>query len=161
TAPVAGATDTLHGHRNRSRRSDLAYEIDRPDIDAQFERGRCDQRFQLTGFEATFRVQANLARETPVMRGDEFCAEALCKMMRDTFRQPPCINEYERGPMLADERGDAIVDLVPLFVRAHRSELARRHFNGQVELTPRRDLDDDRIGTAGAREKSGDQLDRF
>ena len=62
-APVAGAADALHGHRNRSRRSNLTDEIDRADVDAELERRRRDDHAQLAGSSDAVRRRGAILRD--------------------------------------------------------------------------------------------------
>ena len=55
-APVAGAAYALHGYGDRSGRRDLADEVDRADVDAEFERGGGDEDLALAGLEALLGV---------------------------------------------------------------------------------------------------------
>ena len=56
--PVAGAADALQRHRDRARRADLADQVHRADIDAQFERSRRHHRAQFAVLQPRFGFQA-------------------------------------------------------------------------------------------------------
>ena len=113
------------------------------------------------GLETLLRIEAGLARQTSVMCGHDIRAKPLGQMHRQPLAQPACVHEHQRRSMLLNKRGDPVVDLVPELVGRDRSQLASRHFDGEIERATRRDLDDDRIGPARAREKARDQLDGF
>ena len=66
--PVAGAADALQRHGDRSRRADLADQIDRSDIDAQFERCRRDHRAQLAVLQPLLGLETQSARQASMMR---------------------------------------------------------------------------------------------
>ena len=86
-APVTGATDALQRHRNRPRRTDLAHQIDRANIDAKLQRSRRHQHFDFAFFQLSLRIEAQLARQTAMMRGDIVFAQPLAQMMRNALRQ--------------------------------------------------------------------------
>ena len=56
--PVAGAPDALQRDRDRARRADLAHQVHRADVDAQFERRRRHHRAQFAGFQPLLRPPA-------------------------------------------------------------------------------------------------------
>ena len=51
---VTRTPDALQEGRDRTRRSDLTDQFNRTDVDAEFERRRCDQRLEITGPEPGF-----------------------------------------------------------------------------------------------------------
>ena len=75
--PVAGAADPLQRDRDPAGRADLAHQVDRPDIDAKFERCSRDHGAQFARFEPRFGIQPQLARETSMMRKHDVFAEPL------------------------------------------------------------------------------------
>ena len=75
--PVARAADALQERRDPVRRAELADEIDVADVDAQFERRRRDERFQLAGLQPLLGLEPMLFREAAVMRRDGVLAEPL------------------------------------------------------------------------------------
>ena len=77
--PVAGAADALQRDGDRARRADLADQIHRADIDAQFERRRRHHRAQLAVLEPRFRFEAQSARQAAVMRQHGILAQPLGK----------------------------------------------------------------------------------
>ena len=50
-------------------------------------------------------------------------------MVRDALGEPPRVDEHERRPVLLNQRGDAVVDLLPHLVRRDRPELVLRDFD--------------------------------
>ena len=123
-----GAADALHGDGDRSRRSDLAHEIDRADVDAELERRRGDERRCSSPLFSRCSASSRILRDRlPWCAATAFVAEPLGEVMRDALGQPPRVDEDERRAVLRDERGDAVVDLVPQLVRRRRrpSSLAR------------------------------------
>ena len=157
--PVAGAADALQSGCDRTRRTDLANQIDRADIDSEFERRGRDESLHFAGLQLIFRVETQLAREAAVMRGHRIFSQAFREMMRHSFREAARVYKNERRAMLPNQLGDAVVNLVPHFMRGDRAKFARRNFDGQIERALMPDLHDHRIGTAAAREKMCDQLD--
>src|SRR5580658_3211771 len=61
--------------------------------------------------------------------------------------------------MLLNERGDALVDLVPHFVGGDGAEFAGGDFDGEIEAAALCDFDDDGRGPFAAGEKLTDEFD--
>ena len=95
-APVPRAANPLQSYRNGARRADLNNQIDRADVDSEFERCRRDQNFNLSFFELLLRGQAQLAGQTSMMRGNVVFTQPLCQMMRHALDQPARVDEYQR-----------------------------------------------------------------
>src|SRR5450631_3687676 len=66
--PVSGAADALQRHGDGARRTDLAHQFNRANVDAQFERRRRYHGAQLAAFQPGFRYQAQAARQAAMMR---------------------------------------------------------------------------------------------
>ncbi len=79
--------------------------------------------------------------------------------MRNALRQPSRVHEDQRGPMLLHQFRNAVVDLVPHFVRRHRPKLARGNFDSEIEFASLCDLHDRRRGPSVSGEKLRDQFD--
>ena len=99
---VSRSADALQRDGDRSRRSDLADEIDGADVDAQLERRGGDDRLELSGFELLFGRQPQLARQAAVMREHRVFAEPLGQMVRHALGQPPRVDEDERRFVFAE-----------------------------------------------------------
>ena len=95
------------------------------------------------------------------MRGDIFFAEPLAQLVRHRSAMPPRVHEDQRRAMLLDQFDEPVVDLVPHFVDGDGTKCAARDFDGQIELPPVADVDDDRVGAAVAGQKVGDFFDGF
>ena len=93
-------------------------------------------------FQAALGFEAQLAREAAVVRQDGVFAEALREMMRHALGQAARVDEDKRGAVLADELGDAVVDLAPHFVGGDGAELVARDFDGQFHRAAVADVDD-------------------
>ena len=65
---MTGPANSLQTGGNRAGRTDLTDEIHGTDIDAEFQRGRCDDDARLAALEPLFSRQANLARKAAMMR---------------------------------------------------------------------------------------------
>src|SRR5208283_4202011 len=65
---VSRAPDTLQETRDRTRRADLANQIDIADVDAEFERSGCDKRFELALLETMLGVAPLLLGHAAMMR---------------------------------------------------------------------------------------------
>ena len=158
-AGVVGAADALQEGRDAPRRSDLADELDRPDVDAELERGSRDERLEIAGAQARFDAVAPVLGEAAVVRGDDVVAETLAELVREAFGQPPGVHEHEGGAVLEDERGDAVEHVRHLLGTRDRLELTFRQLDREVEraLVP---AVDDRGERPIADQQPGDGLDR-
>src|SRR5271167_234817 len=96
SAPVAGAANALQTNRNRTRRANLANQIDTAYINSKLEGGGGYQCADFPRFEFSFGDKAKLARETAVMCGDGVLSHAFAQMMRHTFGETARVNEDER-----------------------------------------------------------------
>ena len=81
--------------------------------------------------------------------------------MRNSLRQPPCVDEYQGGAMLLDQLYQAVVNFVPHFVGGDGAKLACRHFHCKIELAFVSHIHDDRLWAAIASQKSGYFFDRL
>ena len=129
--PVASAAHALQRHRDGPRRADLADQIDRADIDTQFERGGGHHGAQFAIFETLLGIQAQRARQAAMVRQDGVFAQAFGQMVGHALGQAARIDEDERGAVGADELGRAVVDLVPHFVGGDGAEFVARHLHRQ------------------------------
>ena len=77
SAPVSRTAHALQCHGDRSRRTDLADQIDGADVDAEFERSRRHQQAHLAVLQLAFGLQAQLARKAAVMRRHLVFAQSL------------------------------------------------------------------------------------
>ena len=100
---VARAADALQERRDAVRRADLADEIDVADVDAELERGRGDERLQLSVLEARLGVEPRFLRQAAVMRRHRVFAEPFAQLPRDPLRHPSRVDEDERRAMRGDE----------------------------------------------------------
>ena len=169
-APLGRAADgvprpahTLKQRRNAMRRPDLTDQVDVPDIDAELERCGGDERFQRAGLETMLGVEAPFLGETSMVSGDRVFTDPVAEMSRDALRHPPRIDEYQRRPVFSNQRGQAIVVLLPHLVGHDRIERRLRDLDGQVDLAPVALVDDCAAATivAGADEKARDFVDRL
>ena len=88
------------------------------------ERGRSDQRLELSSLEALLGVAPTIgAEKAPVVTGHVLCAKAAWPQpRRDALGLLARVDEDERGPVLAHERRHTLVDFLPDFVRADRAQ---------------------------------------
>ena len=129
-------SDALEERRDAVRRSDLADEVDVTDVDAELQRCRRHERFQPAALQPDFGVEAILFREAAVMRSDRVLAEAVAEMAGQALGHAARVHEDERGAMFLDQRGEAVVVLLPHFVRHDRLERGARRLERQIHLTP-------------------------
>ncbi len=62
-------------------------------------------------------------------------AQPLAQIAGRPLGQAPCVHKDQRGPVLADQLGDPVVDLLPNLARHHRLQRRTRDLDPQVELT--------------------------
>src|SRR5581483_6582635 len=140
---------TLQERRDRTRRRELADEVDVADVDAELERRRGHERPQLAALQALLGREALLAREAAVVRGHGVLAEQLAQVPRRTFGHAPRIDEDERRAMLLDELGETRVYLRPGVARHHGFERRRRQLDRQIALAGIAEIDDFAIERLG------------
>ena len=161
---VARPTNTLQRHPDRTRRADLAHQVDRPDVDPELERGRRDDRAQVARLQLSFGRLAELARKTPVVSQHGVGPQTLLQMMGHPLGEPTGVDEDEGRPMGLDELGHPVVDLRPHFVGGNDSEILLGHLDRDVELPVMTRVDDGRGGAFSGgrpRKKLGDVPDRI
>src|SRR5205814_271395 len=69
-AAVVGPADPLQEGGDAARRTDLAHELDRADVDPELERRGGHERAQVAGPQARLDAVAPLLRQRTVVRGD-------------------------------------------------------------------------------------------
>ena len=131
---VARAPDALQEDRDAARRADLADQVDAADVDTEFERSRGHQRFELAVLELLFHVQATFAREAAVVAGDAFLAETVAQVVGDALGQGAGVYEHQRGVVLDDEIGEAVVDVVPLLAGGDGFEVGGGRLNREIQI---------------------------
>ncbi len=154
------AADALQQRSDAMRRSDLAHQIHVPDVDAQLERRRGDERSQPTRLQPRLRVEPRLLGEAPMVRRDRLVAEAIAEVPRQPLRHPTGVDEHERRSVLGDERGQTVVVLLPDLVRHHRVERRPRQLDVEIHGTAMPFVDDD-AAVRPAGEKSRDVANRL
>src|SRR6202011_4963781 len=93
---VACPSCALQKGRDRSRRAQLAYELDVADVDAELERGGRDKHLQLTALQTLLGFEPQLLGHAAVVRGDMFGAEPLRQVASGALRHAPRIDKNER-----------------------------------------------------------------
>ena len=129
---MPGAPDPLQKARDRARRAELADQIDIADVDAELQGSGRHQSFQPAMLQPLLGVEPLLLGEAAVMRGHLIGAEAFRQLPRHPLGQPAGVDEDQRGAVRLDQRGQAVVDLLPDLARHHRFERRRRDFEGEV-----------------------------
>ncbi len=97
------AADALDRGGDRFRRIDLADQIDRADVDTEFERRGRDDRLELAAFELLLGGQTFGAREAPMMGHHRIGAELFLQRERDALGPSAAQREDQRRAMLANE----------------------------------------------------------
>ncbi len=122
-------------------------EIDRADVDAQFERCGGDHRSQLAVLQAVFRLEALFFRKAAVMRHHDPFAETFRKREGNAFAHPAGADENKRGAMRANVVGNAIVNFRPHLSTRDGTEFVAGHLHRQIHVAFGSDIDDVRVGT--------------
>ena len=164
---MAGPSDALKKRRDPVRRPDLTGQIDVPDVDAELERRRRNERFELPRLEPRLGIEPLFLRQAAVVRRDRVGANPVAQVTCETLGHPTRVDEHERRPVRLDQRREPVVVLLPHLVRHHRFE--RRSWDLQTEIDPSTMafVDNPAIGHSGtvdrarADEKAGDFFDRF
>ena len=159
---VARAADALQHvaiERGEPSRHD---EVDGADVDAQLER---------RGRDHDARARPSLSRRSAAMRGARAtgCRGARrprpapsrsprCSATRSTRRRVLTNTSVDRCSRASV--GDAVVELGPLLVGAHRAELVLGHLDRQVEVAALADVDDRRAAAAPSDQQARRHLER-
>src|SRR3989442_13805320 len=130
---VAGAADGLGGGRHGTGGLGLADEVDRADVDAEFQGGGGDERLHLAGLEALLEVQAALLREATVVGTDMLLADAFGEGEGGALRQAAGVYEDEGRAVLLDELGEAGGHVAPLLAGGDGLEVRRRDLDLDFE----------------------------
>jgi hypothetical protein len=139
---VVGPAHPLQERGEAARRADLADQLDRPDVDAQLQRGGRHEGPQVTGPQPRLHPSAALLRQAAVVCGDLLLAEPLPELVGDPLRHPPGVDEHQRRAVTRHLLGDAIQDLPHLLGRGHRGQLVVGKPEGEVEGATVPDVDD-------------------
>ncbi|MCW0461171.1 hypothetical protein NB717_002239 [Xanthomonas sacchari] len=163
---VAGAAGALQERGDRTRRAELADQVDVADVQAQFQRGGGHQHLQLAGLEPALGEQPGLARQAAVMRRHRLRAEQFAQVPRGALGHAPGVDEHQGGAVRAHQLGQARIRLLPLVGGHGHAERRRRHLQRQVAGTRIADVDDGAVGNAvvhrgAADQETRDRLDRL
>ena len=159
-AVVVGPAHPLQEGGDAVRRADLAHQLDRPDVDAELQRGGGHQRPQVAGPQAVLDPLAALARQRSVMGGHLVLSQPLAQLMGHPLGQLPGVDEDQGGSVVGDVGGDAVEDLVELIAGEGRLELAVGQLQRQLEVAPVPAVDDGRERLARSHEQAGRRLER-
>src|ERR1019366_1405432 len=77
---VTRPADALEERGHGARRAHLTDEVDRPDVDAELERGGRGERSHLASLEPLLDAKAAILREAPVVGADALFAEAFAQV---------------------------------------------------------------------------------
>ncbi len=160
-ALVVRPAHPLKERRDAVRRANLAHQLDRPDVDAQLQRGGGHQGSQLTGPQAMLDPLPPLARERSVMGGHLVLAEPLAELMGHPLGQHSGVDEDQRGSVAGDVGGDAVEDLAELVAGDGGFQLAVGQLERQVEAASVPAVDDGRHRLGRSHQQAGRRLDRF
>ena len=138
----------------------MADEFHRPDVDPQLQRSGGHHRPDLAGAEAPLGFEARLPREAAVVGEHGVRAEPLAQFVGHSLGHAAGVHEDQRGPVLPDQVGDPVPDVLHHFVGSDRPQLGSGNLDAEVEPAPPADGDDFRAAVARA-EEGGDLADRL
>ena len=145
---VPGAPHPLQESGDGSGGAELTYQIHRADIDAQFQGSRSHQGLQVARLEPSLGVQALLAGQAAVVGCHLIVSQPFAEIVGHPFGQPARVDKDQRGVVLADQLGDALIDLVP-HLQGHDGLQGRTgQFDSQVHLPQVPRIDDGAVGIA-------------
>jgi hypothetical protein len=131
---VPRAADPLNEGGQTARRTDLAHQVDRTDVDAQLERRGRDQRLQLSRAEPSLDAEPPFARQAAVVRRDAVVADALGQQVRQALGHAAGVHEHQRRAPRLHVHGDLVEYVGHLFGGRDGFELALRQLERQVQL---------------------------
>ncbi len=158
---MAGAADALQERCDRARRAELADEVNLADVDAELERGGRDQRLQGAGLEALLGVETQLFGKAAVMRRHLIRADALREMAGHPLDQPAGVDKDQGRPVLADQIGEAVVNLLPDIARHDCFERRGWNLDREIAGAAVAGVDDRALVAAGADKKPRHGFDRL
>ena len=134
--------DALEQRGDGSRCAELADEIHGADVDAEFERGRGDERLQLTALQPIFSVEPQMGGEAAVVGGDAVGAEQFGQIGGDALGQAAGVDEHERRAVRFDQLSQAPVNFGPDFVRHHGFQGRTGKFDREIQSAGMAGIDD-------------------
>ena len=157
---VAGAAHALKRRRHVARRLQLHHEVDRPDVDAELERRRRHQRFELAILQPVLGLQACAARQRAVMRGHAAIGDAIVEVSGQSFRRSPALSEDQRRAVRLDQLRHLLQGRVPDGVAGGREEIVDRRDDGHVEVAREAGVHHDGLVRGGAGDERQRLVDR-
>ena len=156
---VARAPGALQEGGDRTRRTELADQVDIADVQAQLQRGGGHQHLQLAGLELLLGLQPQLPGKAAVVGAHVLPPEQLAQVEGGALGHAPGVDEHQGGAVFAHPFDQARVDLLPLLVGHHRRQRRGRQFQSQIALLGVADVDDGAVGHPGAGAAAVDRAD--
>ena len=162
---VPGAPDALEEGADPARRTDLADQIDRADVDPQLKRGRGHDGAQIARFEPLLHLMAAFLGEAAVMARDMLLADSLGQAVGDPLGEGARVDENQRRAVLLDQLAQTVVDAVPQVVSGDRGQRYVGRLDPQLELALMAEVED--LAVAGgavvvqAGQERGDLIHRL
>ena len=103
---VAGTAHALETAGDARRALDLDDEVHRAHVDPELERARGHERRQAAGLELLLDRQALLAGDAAVVGSDQLLAGEFVEPLRQSFREPPAVDEDDGAAMRPDQLED-------------------------------------------------------
>ena len=122
-AGVVGTPDPLQEGRDRPRRTHLAGQLDRADVDAELEGGGRHECPKVPGTQARLGAPPPLRRQAPVVGRHLVRSQDLAEQVGQALGQPAGVHENERRLVALDVGGDALDDVAHLFLRKDGRQL--------------------------------------
>ena len=136
---VPGSAHSLQAACNAARRFDLANEIDRPHVDAQFQRGGRHHRGQSAFLERLLGLLPSFQRHAPVMGPSDFFR--IVEMGGDSFHHPAIVGKHDGGSMLPNLLTQQTIDRRPNRLFRQRAKLFDGAKDTEVEVLAKPGID--------------------
>jgi hypothetical protein len=145
---VAGAPDSLQPGGHGLGALELVDEVDRPDVDAQLQRGRRHERVQAAGLQVVLGLQARFLGHRAVVHAHP--RGIVCEIpeaQRGALGLVAAVAEDERGVVAGDLRQQQLVGARPERAVARLEEVRQRGHHLHIEILAHAGVEDG----AGAR----------
>ena len=164
---MSGSADALQRSSNAWRRLDLNDKIDGTHVDAELQRGGCDNCRQTSRFKILFDHRTLFASNRSVVRANDLFAGQFIEGGGKPLRKPPGIDKNQGGPMLSNQVQDARMNRRPdtFVVRSSSAgclssfptltHVLDRDFDANVEVLPGPGIDDLHVPSRAAKKTRG------
>ncbi len=115
----------------------------------------------LAFFQFLFRGEAQPAGQAAMMRRHIVFAQSFAQVVCDSLRQPPGVDEHQRGTVLLNQFHQPVVNFVPHLVGRDRSQGRAWYLHREIKLPLVSDIHNHRSRSAVAGQEVGNFFDRL